>query len=132
MANIAIIDDSGIDRTFARACLQKEGHEAWHLLPVDLPYVMGELDRIRPDLVLLDFVIPGCPGATVARTCKAMPSLQSIPIVLLTAHCDPNSRAEYEALGVDCILLKPFAPGRLASVVHGVLAGRPAAKPRES
>lgn len=124
MAVIAVIDDSGIDRTFARACLQKRRHDVRQLLPVDLPYVIEQLEQIRPDLILLDFKIPGCPGATIARTCRAMPALRAIPIVLHTAHCDPASREEYEALGIERILLKPCSPDRLAATVEAVLAAR--------
>lgn len=122
MPGIAVVDDSRIDRQWATACLRKAGYRAEAILPLSLAHVSECLAGMQPDLILLDYHIPDCPGATVARTCKVMPRLRGIPVVLLTAHHDPASLAEIAGLDLACILRKPCPPQRLAEAVDLVLA----------
>jgi diguanylate cyclase (GGDEF)-like protein len=64
--------------------------------------------RIGPDLILLDIRMPGVDGLTVARNLKQDPKTRSIPVILLTACRDVNSKMEAFSVGADDYMTKPF------------------------
>ena len=89
MAKVLVIDDSGMMRLYLRRCLEKAGYavEEWTApVAMDIP---GFLEASAPDLVLSDYQMPGCNGASVARMVhKASPGL---PVLILTAkHVTPE------------------------------------------
>jgi len=81
----------------------------------------------RPDLILLDVMMPGMDGLTVARTLAADPEMRDIPIVMLSALGMANNVQAGLATGVRAYLVKPFSPFELLEVV-GKLVGTPASR----
>jgi CheY-like chemotaxis protein/phosphoribosyl 1,2-cyclic phosphodiesterase len=84
----------------------------------------------RPDLILLDWVLPGTDGLEVCRTLRgdADPRLRDVPIVLITAHTEPEQIAAGFAAGATDYLTKPFRVAHVRSRVRGwLLRARPAA-----
>jgi len=76
----------------------------------------------RPDLVLLDVMMPGLDGWSVARELAADEQTREIPIVFLTARADPADRRLGEQLGGVGYVVKPFDPVSIATVVELTLA----------
>jgi DNA-binding response OmpR family regulator len=62
----------------------------------------------RPDLILLDIMMAGKDGLAVFKELKAAEATQSIPVIMLTAKVDTASIMQFQALGVEDYMLKPF------------------------
>ena len=77
--------------------------------------------RERPDLVLLDVMMPGGDGWTVARELAADERTREIPIVFLTARADPADKRMGQQLGGVGYLVKPFDPVAIGDYVEGVI-----------
>jgi CheY-like chemotaxis protein len=77
--------------------------------------------RRRPDLALLDVLMPGPDGIAVCRALKADPATAAMPVVVLTAEAQPGVRARAQAAGADAYLTKPFSPAALLDLVRRLL-----------
>ena len=77
--------------------------------------------RERPDLVVLDLMLPVLPGAEVARMLKQDEKTRGIPIVMLTARGEEVDRVVGFELGADDYVVKPFSPGELVARVDAVM-----------
>lgn len=73
--------------------------------------------RLRPDLILLDVMMPGLDGAATLERLRADPGLERVPIAFVTAKAMPAELARLRALGAADIIAKPFDPLTLASRV---------------
>lgn len=79
----------------------------------------------KPDLVLLDVMMAGMDGLTVARKMKAEPALASIPVVMLSALGQSSDVSAGLDTGVQGYLVKPFSPRELLALVERLLVGAP-------
>ncbi len=80
----------------------------------------GALERIpslRPDLVLLDVMMPGTDGPTTLGRMRADPDMSRIPVVFMTAKAMPQEVARFQQLGAAGVIAKPFDPMQLGSQV---------------
>lgn len=75
----------------------------------------------RPDLIVLDLMLPGMNGHEVCRALKGDPNTEVIPIVMLTAKGEPNERVKGLELGADDYVTKPFSPRELVLRVQALL-----------
>ncbi|MCK6487298.1 MAG: ATP-binding protein [Planctomycetes bacterium] len=75
----------------------------------DGPAAVALATRLRPDLILLDMMLPGMDGLEVAQRLRADPALAATRVVMLTARCDGQTRLKALGLGVDDFLTKPFS-----------------------
>ena len=120
MTRVLVIDDEAPIRLLCRVNLEAEGidvNEAG-----DGP---GGLDLARahkPDVILLDVMMPGLDGWRVAEVLLDDPITRDIPIVFLTARADVRDRARGIDLGGLEYITKPFNPVELATLVRRVLA----------
>jgi len=121
MARIAIVDDSRLARTFAASCLRKFGHEAIEIDPISIFEVLKVLRDDPPELLLMDYLMPGCPGNSLVRACREDQSLKEIPILVITAHRDEEIQARLERMGSLGFLHKPFEPQALQQEVERLL-----------
>lgn len=124
MARIAIVDDSRLARTFAATCLRKEGHEPVEIDPLSIFEVLKLLRENPPDALLMDFLMPGCPGSSLVRACREDPALKDLPILVITAHRDEEIKARLERMGSLGFLHKPFEPKTLQDEVRRLLEAR--------
>lgn len=81
---------------------------------------LAEARRRRPDLIMLDVMMPEMDGPTAVKHIRADPSLADIPVVLLTARVRGTEVDEYLALGADGVIPKPFDPMTLADEVRRI------------
>ena len=79
---------------------------------------MGKLGQTRPDLVLLDVMLPGKDGFTL---CREIRRRSRVPIIMLTARGDMLDRVTGLELGADDYISKPFEPRELVARIHTVL-----------
>lgn len=121
MARIAIVDDSRLARTYTATVVRKAGHEATEIDPSSIFDVLKLLRDNPPDMLLTDYLMPGCPGVSLARACHEDPALAAIPIVVITAHHDEEVEDRLKRVGVSAFLHKPFEPEGLAAVIRELL-----------
>src|ERR1700728_3227976 len=104
-ANILIVEDEEPLTTLLRYNLEAEGYE------VDAVARGDEADtRLRetaPDLIVLDWMLPGLSGIELCRRLRARPQTQSLPIIMLTARGEESERVRGLATGADDYLVKP-------------------------
>lgn len=75
----------------------------------------------RPDVILLDLLLPGMDGCEVCRRIKADPDLRSIPVIFLSAQADYREVEKIVQAGGCATLSKPFDPLRLSSQIMEIL-----------
>ncbi|MDY6945176.1 MAG: response regulator [Pseudomonadota bacterium] len=74
----------------------------------------------RPDLVLLDVMMPIMDGPTTLQQMRSRPELQSIPVIFMTAKAMPQEVARFRSLGAAAVIAKPFDPMALGEHVFGI------------
>lgn len=74
----------------------------------------------RPDLVLLDVMMPNMDGPTTLQQMRSQPELQSIPVIFMTAKAMPQEVARFRALGAAAVIAKPFDPMLLGEHVFAI------------
>lgn len=79
---------------------------------------------VRPDVVLLDWMMPRMSGVEVCRSLRSDPDLMSIAVILLTAKAQQSDVQLGLDAGADDYIVKPFSPRELINRVQGVLVGR--------
>jgi two-component system chemotaxis response regulator CheY len=121
MANIAIVDDSRLARTFTAACLRKNGHEVEEIEPTSIFDVVKILQTHTPDLLIMDFLMPNCPGTSLARVCHEDANMRGMRTLVLTAHRDDDITARLKTMGVAEVMFKPFEPQTLLDAVESIL-----------
>src|SRR5205807_4862717 len=99
-----------------RARLESEGYRV--LVAGDGPNAIETTVRERPDLVVLDLMLPGMDGLEV---CKEIQKTSWVPVLMLTARTDEADKVAGFAVGADDYLTKPFSPRELAARVRAIL-----------
>lgn len=74
--------------------------------------------QVKPDLVLLDVMMPGMDGQEILSAIRALPEGKHQPVIFITAKAQPNEIKNYMALGASGVIQKPFDPIMLAAEVH--------------
>ncbi|CAN5427867.1 response regulator transcription factor [soil metagenome] len=75
----------------------------------------------RPDIMVLDLMLPGMDGKSVCKALKKNPDTETLPIVMLTAKSEPSERVAGLELGADDYVTKPFSPRELVLRVQALL-----------
>lgn len=105
MSTVLIVDDDATARETLVAMLEGENYEL-HLAK-DGTQALRMLEQLRPDLILLDIMMPGMDGFEVCRRIRATPALAEVPIIVLTALDDRDSLLKVIEAGADDFLSKP-------------------------
>jgi len=120
---ILIADDEPNILISLEFLMKREGYQV--LLARDGDEALAAIVRERPDLVLLDVMMPGRTGFDVCQAVRADESLSATKIVLLTAKGRDTDVAKGLALGATDYLTKPFSTKDLAARVRALLQGAP-------
>ena len=117
---IVIVDDDrlvvrSLERLIQRALPSARVHCGYNGFEAGL-LIAG----LRPDLVLLDIVMPGASGIEVCAALRAMPSLAHTRVIMVSGQITPEDGERL--VGADALIAKPFAPDELLRVVRDVLA----------
>jgi two-component system, sensor histidine kinase and response regulator len=117
---VLVADDDAAGRRLLRTLLEPEGHEV--LEADDGPAALACAEAERPDVVLLDVVMPRLSGFDVCRQLKTQPELAATPVLLVTGLSRSEDRAAGMAAGADDFLSKPIdtrtAPLRIRNAVR--------------
>ena len=116
MATVLVVDDERIVRDVVVRYLRREGFET--LEAGDGDTARRLIERNRPELVVLDLMLPGTDGLALCRWIRARGEL---PVIMLTARGEEADRIVGLELGADDYVTKPFSPRELAARVRTVL-----------
>jgi two-component system sensor histidine kinase ChiS len=126
--HVLVVDDDEINRLLLQRVLESRGFTV-EAVPTGMA-ALAALDRRRPDLVLLDIMMPGMSGLEVLDRVKANPRLASIPVIMLTAKEEDEDVLTSYRSGADYYLTKPLVVEQLLNGLTLVL-GRRVAPPTE-
>ena len=116
---ILIVDDETGARTALEALLRREGYEVRDASSGER--ALEECATFRPDLILLDILMPGINGFEVCRRIKATPETRLTPVVLITGLSDPDDRIAGINAGADDFLSKPLDVNELLARTRSLL-----------
>lgn len=117
--SILIVDDEAAIRELLKFNLQKEGY---HVLEAETgPDGLVIAKTEKPDLVILDLMLPGLDGLEICRNLKSQQNTAGIPIIMLTAKNEEIDKIIGLELGADDYLTKPFSPRELVARIKAVL-----------
>lgn len=119
---IFVVEDETDLADLVRRYLEGEGYECRVITRGD--QVLVEAGRRRPELILLDRMLPGISGDEVAARLKRDPSTAGIPIIMLTAKAEEADQLVGFALGAEDYISKPFSMKVLAARVAALLRRR--------
>ena len=120
MTRVLVIDDEAPIRLLCRVNLEAEKMEV--LEASDGPTGLEKARAAKPDVILLDVMMPGLDGWQVAEQLLEDDATRSIPIVFLTARAEFRDRARGLDIGGVDYVTKPFNPLELAPLIEDVLA----------
>lgn len=82
---------------------------------------LEKIDDFKPDLILLDVMMPGMNGPTTLKAIQEKPDYASIPVIFITAKAQTQEITNYKEIGAIDIIIKPFDPMSLSNVIKGIL-----------
>lgn len=118
-ASILVIEDEEPIQMLLRYNLEAEGHRV--RVSADGEDTMMLVADERPDLILLDWMLPGISGIEVCRLVRARAETRDIPIIMLTARSEEAERVRGLATGADDYLVKPFSVPELLARIKSIL-----------
>ena len=119
MQTVLVIEDERDLAELVAFHLEKEGYSC--LIAADGSTGLAEARRVKPDLILLDLMLPGMMGTEVCRVLKGAEQTAAIPVIMLTAKGEEIDRVVGFEMGADDYVLKPFSTRELMLRVRAVL-----------
>jgi two-component system alkaline phosphatase synthesis response regulator PhoP len=116
---ILVVDDDTEIVRLVRAYLERDGYQV--LVAYDGEKALQILRHERPDLVVLDLMLPDRDGWEVTRVVRGDPALASTPIIMVTARIEDQDKIVGLELGADDYVTKPFNPREVVARVRAVL-----------
>lgn len=118
-ASILIVEDEEPIQILLTYNLQAEGFRARATANgEDVAHMVNEE---RPDLIVLDWMLPGISGIEVCRLLRSRPETRDIPVIMLTARGEENERVRGLATGADDYIVKPFSVPELLARIKTIL-----------
>jgi two-component system phosphate regulon response regulator PhoB len=121
-AHILIVEDEPAIQTLIAANLKRAGHQVSTALDAEAAQV--QVRESLPDLILLDWMLPGMSGLDFARRLRAEPRSRDVPIIMLTARGEERDKVAGLEVGADDYVTKPFSPRELLARIQAVLRRR--------
>lgn len=126
---IMLVDDSSTNNLLYESIFESEGYEV-----VVCDSGRNALKKIsakeRPDIILLDLMMPGIDGFDVLIKLKENPETQNIPVIILTAKVDTESESKAFELGAIDYIIKPIGIYEITEEIRAILSGEFEKKPK--
>ncbi len=119
MLKILIADDEHNIRHILDFSLHSEGFDVVAAANGEDAFTLAISEK--PDLIILDVMMPGQGGIETCRQIKADERIAAIPVILLTARASRQDREEGKAAGADDYITKPFSPQKVVNMVQSYL-----------
>lgn len=121
-ANILLVEDEPAIQELIAANLTRAGHPV--VRAPDAETAQRLIREALPDLILLDWMLPGMSGIEFARRLRSEERTRAIPIIMLTARGDETDKVLGLEVGADDYVTKPFSPRELVARIKAVLRRR--------
>ena len=121
-ANILLVEDEPAIQELLAFNVTQCGYRA--IQAHDANAALELINRALPDLILLDWMLPGMSGVELARRLRADQRTHNIPIIMLTARTDERDKVMGLESGADDYITKPFSPRELMARIRAVLRRR--------
>ncbi len=121
-ANILLVEDEPAIQELIAFNLVQAGHHVLRASTAEVALTL--VKNALPDLVLLDWMLPGASGVEIARKLRADERTRQIPIIMLTARSDEQDKVQGLEAGADDYITKPFSPRELLARIKAVLRRR--------
>lgn len=121
-ANILVVEDEPAIQELLALNITQTGHTP--LRAISAEHAQELMRSTIPDLILLDWMLPGMSGIEFARKLKSDSASKSIPIIMLTARGDEFDKVRGLEVGADDYVTKPFSPRELNARIKAVLRRR--------
>jgi len=112
---ILVVDDSLTDRQIVVSACEAQGYEV--VTAADGEEAIQKLSEAKPDLILLDVILPGKNGFQICRQIKKSPESKDIKIVMVTSKSQESDRFWGMKQGADGYLTKPFTEQELQAII---------------
>jgi len=122
MARILVVEDEPAIAELISINLRHVGHEV--TAANDAVQAQAAVDAVLPDLVVLDWMLPGESGLALARRWRRLPRTRGLPVIMLTARAGEADKVSGLDAGADDYLTKPFSTQELMARIRSVLRRR--------
>jgi two-component system, OmpR family, phosphate regulon response regulator PhoB len=122
MPSILVVEDESAIAELIAINLRHAGFDV--TLALDADQAQAAVDGVLPDLVLLDWMLPGQSGVALARRWRGDARTRELPIIMLTARADESDKVAGLDAGADDYLTKPFSTQELLARIRAVLRRR--------
>jgi two-component system phosphate regulon response regulator PhoB len=119
MARILVVEDESAIAELIAINLRHAGHDV--TVAGDAAQAQFEVDAVLPDLVVLDWMLPGQSGLALARQWRAAARTRPMPVIMLTARCEEADKIAGLDAGADDYLAKPFSTNELMARIRALL-----------
>lgn len=116
---ILVVDDESAIREMLGFVLTQEGYN--YQVAANGEQAWQRINELRPDIILLDWMLPGMSGVDLARRLKREPNTRNLPLIMLTARDDEEDKVRGLNVGADDYITKPFSPTELLARIKAVL-----------
>ncbi len=122
-ATIMMVDDEATTMEVMQAFLEDVGYQRFVLLE-DSSHAMEKIEELRPDILLLDLMMPKVPGFEILQQVRAHSQLGHLPVIILTSSSDAETKLKALDCGATDFLAKPVDPSELILRVRNTLAAK--------
>ena len=119
MSRIVVVEDEGAIAELIAINLRHAGHAV--TIAANAEQARHEIDAQLPDLVVLDWMLPGQSGLALARQWRSVARTRALPIIMLTARSEEADKVAGLDAGADDYLSKPFSTNELRARIRAVL-----------
>ena len=119
MSRVLVVEDESAIAELVMLNLRHSGYDV--VLAATADEAQAAVDRVLPDLVLLDWMLPGQSGLQLAKRWRSQTRTRELPIIMLTARNEEADKISGLDAGADDYLTKPFSPKELLARIRAVL-----------
>ena len=124
LQRVCYVEDDEDIQKIVRMALERVGKMTVEIVGDPLAAI-DAIQAFKPELVMLDWMMPGIDGPTLYRRMKEIPAVCDIPVVFITAKASQTELNELRALGAAGTISKPFSPRDLPEQLRAIWKGLP-------
>jgi len=117
--HVLVVEDEAAIREMIAFALERAGMQVQ--LAADSREALASISEQRPDIILMDWMMPGVSGLDLTRRLRREPLTEEIPIIMLTARVSEDDKVNGLEAGTDDYVIKPFSPRELLARIRAVL-----------
>jgi two-component system phosphate regulon response regulator PhoB len=116
---VLVVEDEAAIREMIAFALKRAGMQTQ--LAADAQEALVQINEKRPDIILMDWMMPGVSGIELTRRLRREPYTEDIPIIMLTARISEDDKVNGLEAGTDDYVIKPFSPRELLARIRAVM-----------